>query len=272
MILISVIDANSCLSKYERSQIGVSGVVDDFDYIPNYIQCNKDKNKLEEFVCKDEDYLLMFHYLSESNIYAWENVYKHEVNHKTWNKKSMSKWTKNYNVKEINSNHLCFDLKKETINNLGGEAPYKIIDLFGKKYFFIENKHGGILKSREGDKFYLGKSCDVLTDKKQHAYWFNKNGKYHIEVDNKTTEFFDDELFSIEYHCTKKYIEILKLKKILKKYPNRTVAHYNLADAYWALGEKKKAIASYTTYIEQMCNAGKEKRIPQVVRDRVSNK
>ena len=62
------------------------------------------------------------------------------------------------------------------------------------------------------------------------------------------------------------------LEKILKKYPKRTVAHYNLADAYWALGEKKKAIASYTTYIEQMCNAGKEKRIPQVVRDRVSNK
>ena len=38
---------------------------------------------------------------------------------------------------------------------------------------------------------------------------------------------------------------IYLLKKILEKYPNRTVAHYNLADAYWALGEKKKAIASH---------------------------
>jgi len=62
------------------------------------------------------------------------------------------------------------------------------------------------------------------------------------------------------------------LEKILKKYPNRTVAHYNIADAYWALGEKKKAVASYNTYIEQMCNAGKEKRIPQVVIDRASSK
>jgi len=62
------------------------------------------------------------------------------------------------------------------------------------------------------------------------------------------------------------------LEKILEKFPNRTVAHYNLADAYWALGEKKKAIASYNTYIEQMCNAGKEKRIPQVVIDRASSK
>ena len=65
---------------------------------------------------------------------------------------------------------------------------------------------------------------------------------------------------------------IYLLEKILEKYPNRTVAHYNLADAYWALGEKKKAIASYTTYIEQMKEKGKEKRIPQVVRDRVSSK
>ncbi|MGV6832635.1 MAG: tetratricopeptide repeat protein [bacterium] len=62
------------------------------------------------------------------------------------------------------------------------------------------------------------------------------------------------------------------LEKILEKYPNRTVAHYNLADAYWELGEKKRAVKSYNTYIEQMCNAGKEKRIPQVVIDRASTK
>jgi len=65
---------------------------------------------------------------------------------------------------------------------------------------------------------------------------------------------------------------IYLLEKILKKFPKRTVAYYNLADAYWELGEKKKAIEAYMTYIEQMCNLGKSKRIPQVVRDRVSTK
>jgi len=65
---------------------------------------------------------------------------------------------------------------------------------------------------------------------------------------------------------------IYLLEKILKKYPNRTVAYYNIGDAYWAFGEKKKAKEAYTTYIEQMCDAGKQKRIPKVVRDRVSNK
>lgn len=62
------------------------------------------------------------------------------------------------------------------------------------------------------------------------------------------------------------------LEKILVKFPNRTVAHYNLADAYWALGEKKKAVASYKIYIQQMKAKGKHKRIPKVVRDRVLKK
>ena len=62
------------------------------------------------------------------------------------------------------------------------------------------------------------------------------------------------------------------LEKIIKKFPNRTVAYYNLGDAYWALGEKKKAIKAYTTYIEQMCHKGLQKRIPKVVLERVSSK
>ena len=35
---------------------------------------------------------------------------------------------------------------------------------------------------------------------------------------------------------------IYLLEKILNKYPNRTVAHYNIADAYWDIDNKQKAI------------------------------
>jgi hypothetical protein len=55
----------------------------------------------------------------------------------------------------------------------------------------------------------------------------------------------------------------------IKKIPNRTVAYYNLGDAYWALGEKEKAIKAYTTYIEQMCHKGLQEKIPEVVLERV---
>jgi len=59
------------------------------------------------------------------------------------------------------------------------------------------------------------------------------------------------------------------LKKIVAKFPNRTVAYINLGDAYWELGEKEKARKAYTTYIEQMCNKGLQKKIPQEVLKRV---
>ena len=58
---------------------------------------------------------------------------------------------------------------------------------------------------------------------------------------------------------------IYLLEKILQKYPNRTVAYYNIADAYWAIGEKEKAKEAYRTYIKQMKAKGKEKRIPKTV-------
>ena len=62
------------------------------------------------------------------------------------------------------------------------------------------------------------------------------------------------------------------LKKILKKFPKRTVAYINLGDAYWALGKKSKARKAYTTYIEQMCAKGLQKKIPKKVLKRVRNK
>jgi len=62
------------------------------------------------------------------------------------------------------------------------------------------------------------------------------------------------------------------LEKIIEKFPKRTVAYYNLADAYWAMGDKKRAIKAYKTYIKQMKAKGKEKRIPKVVKQRVSGK
>ena len=62
---------------------------------------------------------------------------------------------------------------------------------------------------------------------------------------------------------------IYLLEKILEKFPNRTVAYLNLGDAYWGLENKGKAIEAYQTYIKQMKENGKEKKIPKVVLERV---
>lgn len=62
---------------------------------------------------------------------------------------------------------------------------------------------------------------------------------------------------------------IYLLEKILEKFPNRTVAYINLGDAYWGLGDTEKAKAAYQTYIKQMKESGKEKKIPKVILERV---
>ncbi len=62
---------------------------------------------------------------------------------------------------------------------------------------------------------------------------------------------------------------IYLLEKIITKYPKRTVAYYNLGDAYWALGDKAKAKEVYKIYIKQMKKKGKQKQIPEIIKDRV---
>jgi len=63
---------------------------------------------------------------------------------------------------------------------------------------------------------------------------------------------------------------IFLLEKILEKYPNRTVAYYNLGDAYWGLEKKEKAKEAYQVYVKQMKEKGKEKKIPKKVLERVN--
>jgi hypothetical protein len=201
MLIISLMKAKSCLSKGERNQLGISGTPSDLQYVPNYIKCDKDKNILEKFVCKDRDFLLMFHYLSEANVYFWERNYKRELNHKTWNNKSLKRWEKRYNNPNINYENLCFDLKNDTTDLKGGESPYKKIEIFNKAFFFQENQYGAVLTSRNGYKIYLGKSCDVLDTKNQHGYWYQNNEHYFIKLGTEKVNFFDEEINLERYNC-----------------------------------------------------------------------
>lgn len=58
------------------------------------------------------------------------------------------------------------------------------------------------------------------------------------------------------------------LEKIVKEFPNRTVAYINLGDAYWGFGDKEKAKQAYITYISQMKTSGKASKIPNIVLER----
>ena len=63
--------------------------------------------------------------------------------------------------------------------------------------------------------------------------------------------------------------EAISIYKVIQKFdPNRIVLMLNMADAFWALGQKQEASGFYKKYIELMRVAGKENKIPTKVFDR----
>ncbi len=94
----------------------------------NTHELNKIQRTIELFNEQYEDipnYMTMFKLLSVTNIYAYENATKLEVNHHNYNNKhlffDLSKYIKD---KKIKYNQLCFDLKEKTNDLLGGLLPY----------------------------------------------------------------------------------------------------------------------------------------------------
>lgn len=190
---------SKCLQNEERKKLisEVNNKAGFYFDVPNYIECKEQNIKLNKFVCKNSDYLLMFHYLSQVNVYKYEDILKHEVNHKKFNKDNMKYWHKNFN-----SNHLCFDLKASTTDFLGGESPYKITtDLKDNKYFIQENKYGIVLTNREGYKIYLGKTCDTLDSNNKKGRWSKISNRYLIKLDGKEFNIDYLEIDNAKYKC-----------------------------------------------------------------------
>jgi len=263
---------NSCLNNTEREKINQEISDEFYQNVANIIECNSTKSSSSFLikVCQNSDLLNMFKVLSQANVYAYENATKKEVDHKIFNKSHLYFDVMKYkNDKTFNS--LCFDLKKSTTDLLGGLSPYKQVELFNKTFFLQKNKHGAILSSKNGYKIYLGNKCDVLDSKNNYGFWYKNKDKYIIEINNDKINLHTSEIDLKEYSCDSKKVSVYRFEKIITKFPNRTVAYYNLGDAYWVLGEKKKAIKAYTTYIEKMCHKGLQKKIPKEVLERVEN-
>lgn len=93
--------------------------------------------------------------------------------------------------------------------------------------------------------------------------------KFPLSKENLTQ--YNDIAYYLEQ--SKAYKEsIYLLKKIIEKYPERTVAYLNIADAYWGDNNKDKAIENYKIYISQMKENSKENKIPQKVFERINTK
>jgi tetratricopeptide (TPR) repeat protein len=142
-----------------------------------------------------------------------------------------------------------------------------------RKYLYIYNNFNFKQTPYQGLFNYL-----LLINSKFSAIKSNYNLNFQTLLSINSFCFTNQTL--VQYNDMAYYLQkagankeaIFLLEKIIKKFPNRTVAYYNLGDAYWELGEKDKAIKAYTTYIEQMRNKGLQKKIPKEVLKRVGVK
>jgi len=98
------------------------------------------------------------------------------------------------------------------------------------------------------------------------------NAIFGCGIFDSTVQKSNDLLFFYLKHKKISSLIVNSLLGILEVYPQRTVGYINLGDAYWALGEKEKARKAYTTYIEQMCHKGLQKKIPKEVLKRIEVK
>lgn len=73
-------------------------------------------------------------------------------------------------------------------------------------------------------------------------------------------------LFKFKYYDA----SLIYLNKTIQLFPNRVVAHLNIADCYWNINQKAKAIESYNKYISLMKSQKKDlKKIPKYVYERI---
>lgn len=128
----------------------------------------------------------------------------------------------------------------------------------------------GMLKFN--DKILTPRSIEIKFKNKENSSFCTisllKSTLSEYKLSEKSLTSYNNIAYYLEKE--KAYEEaVYVLEKIVEKFPNRTVAYLNLGDAYWGLEDKYKAKKAYQTYIKQMREKGKEKKIPNIILQRV---
>lgn len=118
-------------------------------------------------------------------------------------------------------------------------------------------------------KIYLEEYKNKQFDKlKSYNMYETLDYLNYIEINVRSVQKYNDIAFFLleAGRCQQaRYI----LENIVYKFPRRTVAYLNLADAYFCLYERDSALKMYKKYIELMKASGKESKIPKRVFERI---
>jgi tetratricopeptide (TPR) repeat protein len=165
-------------------------------------------------------------------------------------------------------------LKNQDLNGHDGDVlckkniyPYKTENELKKKYKQMNITDNIILNSlEEFIKPDYAKKYDSLFTFKDSSFDIDTLESIinEIPITTKTLTQYNDIAYYLQ-QAKANDEAIFLLEKIIEKFPNRTVAYLNLADAYDGINDKEKAKENYEKYINLMKQDKKENKIPQRV-------
>jgi len=175
-----------------------------------------------------------------------------------------------YTFKKEYNKYILISIETYQAGDIDNKATFCKVNMIKKEIYKIKLKETDICYQK--DKLIRLKELLALVQNHKVLNLIDTNYLSYILRLYPLTQKTITQYNNIAYYLQKQGENeeaVYLLEKILEKYPNRVVAHYNIADAYWAIGKKDKAIKHYKIYIELMKQKGKEEKIPKEVLNRV---
>ncbi len=186
-------------------------------------------------------------------------------------------------VSLINGKYFLTEVTAETSNNIDGVVfsevnckldlyiPFDNISSSDVKQVLLSPDEKDFSKQCHEVKksYFMFQELETLT-KSGKISWSLQSAKFFIEKNNITkynVVTYNNIAYYIFESSQDNPVTLYVLDEILRKFPDRVVAHLNKADYLAAHSKCKEATESYNTYIMLMKNNGKESRIPKRVID-----
>lgn len=232
---------------------------------------SQEYHNLTQIVCDKKDYLNLIlleenfmHYLRAFHISYSTSIYEISKNNGKFDIKYTNNETNNIFDSPFDSIELDSQNSKERYPYYNKE---KIINRlvetgFCKKDEIVEGK---IVKLESVKVLSLEGLINKVKNKgiKIDTYYL-VNSFVEYPFTNKTVQIYNDIAYYLQ-QTNANDEAIFILEEIVMKFPNRSVASLNLADAYIGIGNKETAKYYYQRYIELMKQDNKEEKIPKRV-------
>lgn len=145
--------------------------------------------------------------------------------------------------------------------------------MYNNKLLYYVSFTDGVLISNQDYQIGCGEGSKGVYLYKLYSYNEKKYVDYYNEIEylfnSENEERLNNKAFYLKSYKDYKTATFL-LTKIIEKFPTRVVAYLNIADCYWEMKDKPKAIENYKKYIQLMTEQKKDlKKIPKYVYERV---